>query len=77
MIPWRISMAQDPVTKPSMRGPSKRGAGAFFDSKVTQVPHGPKRHGSGSKVVSSWGFHGDLMGIYVDLWNDILCYGDV
>lgn len=27
---------EDPVTKPSMRGPSKRGAGAFFDSKVTQ-----------------------------------------
>lgn len=26
----------DPVTKPSMRGPSKRGAGAFFDSKATQ-----------------------------------------
>lgn len=26
----------DPVAKPNMRGPSKRGAGAFFDSKVTQ-----------------------------------------
>mmetsp|Transcript_50829 Transcript_50829/g.114098 ORF Transcript_50829/g.114098 Transcript_50829/m.114098 type:complete len:556 (+) Transcript_50829:1-1668(+) len=26
----------DPVNKPSQRGPSKRGAGAFFDSKVTQ-----------------------------------------
>jgi len=26
----------DPVAKPGLRGPSKRGAGAFFDSKVTQ-----------------------------------------
>ncbi|CAJ1363475.1 unnamed protein product [Effrenium voratum] len=26
----------DPVAKPGMRGPSKRGAGAFFDSKITQ-----------------------------------------
>jgi hypothetical protein len=30
-------VVQDPVAKPNMRGPSKRGAGAFFDSKVTQV----------------------------------------
>lgn len=28
----------DPVGKPTQRGPSKRGAGAFFDSKVTQEP---------------------------------------
>ncbi|CAE7536637.1 PPEF2 [Symbiodinium natans] len=36
---YRIFVAllwSDPVMKPSQRGPSKRGAGAFFDSKVTQ-----------------------------------------
>ena len=32
-----VDLVQDPVAKPNMRGPSKRGAGAFFDSKVTQV----------------------------------------
>ena len=32
-----VHLFQDPVAKPNMRGPSKRGAGAFFDSKVTQV----------------------------------------
>ncbi|CAL1165093.1 unnamed protein product [Cladocopium goreaui] len=31
-----VDLVQDPVAKPNMRGPSKRGAGAFFDSKVTQ-----------------------------------------
>ncbi|CAK9012610.1 Serine/threonine-protein phosphatase 5, partial [Durusdinium trenchii] len=25
--------SEDPVAKPGLRGPSKRGAGAFFDSK--------------------------------------------
>ena len=34
------------MAKPQQRGPSKRGAGAFFDSKVTQEPWQTPEHAS-------------------------------